>query len=391
MDRRSVLRVGVAVGVGASGGCLSRLREEAGVDDADGETSRIARVEDPPDAVYVPSHRETMERLEPARAGDYAVAPMVTYAHPFWLVDGSETTLVEPQGGPEVHLMIALREPETGAALPVASGARLRLEHDGESIGSVSPWPMISQGMGAHFGDNVPLEGDGTYAVEVELPPLGVRTTGTLAGRFETFETATFEFTYDEAFREAVADVEYLDEELWGRRGALEPTGHGGGDGDEGNDSNADDDRSGHEGDEGGMAHSVSALAPAEEYPGLLGAPERDDAVLVTALLEPGSRFAENGERYLLVSPRTPYNRVPLADMAMTATVARGDEAVEEADLVQTIDGEYGHHYGAGVAELAEGDALTVAIEGVPQVARHQGYETAFLEMEPIELTVGGA
>lgn len=358
---------------------------EGADDDTDDAATSIARVEDPPNAVYVPSHRETMDRLEPARAGDYAVAPMVTYAHPFWLVDGSETTLVEPEGGPEIHLMVALQEPETGTAVPVASGARLRIERDGEPVGSVSPWPMISQGMGAHFGDNVPLEGEGTYDVEVELPPLGVRTTGGLEGRFEEFETATFEFTYDAAFREAVADVEYLDEKLWGKRGALEPTGH------DGNGSSPHDGHSDHDGNgaDGSVAHSFSALPPAEEFPRLLRVPERDDAVLATALLEPGSRFVGGGERYLLVSPRTPYNRVPLADMAMTATVSRAGALVEEADLVQTIDGEYGHHYGTGLAELAEGDALTVAIEGIPQVARHQGYETAFLEMEPIELTMG--
>lgn len=378
MDRRSVLRTGAAALPAMAGGCLSlSLGEDGGGE----EQPSIARAKDPPDAVYVPSHRETMRRLEPVRAGDYLLAPMASYAHPFWTVDGDETVLVEPEGGSEVHLMFTLWDPETGTVLPVESGAQLWIERDGEVVGSVAPWPMIAQGMGAHFGDNVPLEGDGTYAVEIELPPPEVRTTGDLSGRFETFETATFELTYDEAFREEVVDVDYLDEELWGQRGALKPTGQG----DESN-SNADN---GH--GAGGEGVPYSALAPAGEYPGLLGEPERDDAVLVTALFEPGSRFVGDGGRYLLVSPRTPYNRVPLADMALTATVERGAEPVAEVDLVQTIDGKYGHHYGARLTDVENGDTISIAVDGAPQVARHQGYETAFLEMEPVALTVEGS
>lgn len=426
MDRRSLLRAGAAAIPAAAGGCLSpddggtgSEGDDSGGNDLDGRTE-IAQVEDPPAAVYVPSHRETMRHIEPIEVGDYALAPMVSYAHPFWFVDGDETVLVEPEGGPEVHLMFTLWEPESRTVLPVESGTTIRLERDGERVGSsISPWPMISQGMGAHFGDNVPLEGDGTYAVKVELPPIDVRTTGDLDGLFEEFVPATFEFTYDEAFREEVVDVDYLDEELWGQRGALEPMDHGGRDdhGDEdnhdgngtdgeddhddgdhdgdGNDSESEDDQNGHdEGDDGHGGHIAvpySALPPAEKYPGVLGKPESHDAVLVTALFEPGTRFVEGDERYLLVSPRTPYNRVPLADMVMTATVERDGETVVEADLEQTIDGEYGLHYGAGLGDVEDGDALAIAVDGVPQVARHQGYETAFLEMDPVKVTVGGS
>ncbi|MFC6717711.1 hypothetical protein ACFQGT_08730 [Natrialbaceae archaeon GCM10025810] len=381
--------------------------------DGDDEADRSAdavpdlpRVEDPPDAVYVPTHREAMRTLEPIDAGEYRLAPMLSYPHRFWLVDGENRELVEPDR-PGVHLMITLWDAETGVVLPVGSNVSIRLRKDGEAVGSPrTPWSMLSQQMGVHFGDNVPLEEDGTYGVEVTVPPPSIETTGALEGRMTESDTVTFEFTYDEAFRdEVVGGVEYLDEEYWGRPGALEPMDHAR--------HSAD-----HDGGDDHERIPYSTLSPAAELPGTpvrestdgSGDPdesggddgdgtedaesERDleptsgDATFVVRLLEPGSRLADEGDGYLLISPRTPYNRVPLPEMALSATVEREGETVTRPDVTQRIDDEYGLHYGASVEDVRPGDAVTIEIDSPPQVSRHAGYETAFVDMPALELTV---
>ena len=437
IDRRTYLRsAGAAAVLAAVAGCLGD--EENGEDDDGGDepgadaVPDIPMVEDPPDRVYVPTHREQMRMLPPLEAGDLRLAPMLSYPHPFWIVDGADRELVEPEDERGVHMMFTLWDAETGVVLPVDAGAEIVVEKDGERVGSPRiPWPMISQEMGFHFGDNVPLGEDGTYSVEVTLPPVSVETTGDLDGRLTDSETVSFEFEYDDEFRhEVVGGVEYLPEEVWGEPGALEPMdhadhdhddhddghddhdhddghddhdhddGHDDHDHDDGHDGHDDDD--GHDGhDDDGHDHDhhepvpYSTLPPAEAYPGVLldggegdELPESGDARFVVTLVEPGSRFVDGEERYLLVSPRTPYNQVPLTDATISVTVERDGSTVAERDLVQTIDGEYGIHYGAAIEDVAEGDSVSVVVETPPQVSRHQGYETAFLDVPPVELTV---
>ncbi|SDK17855.1 DUF7350 domain-containing protein [Natronorubrum texcoconense] len=435
IDRRTFVRsTGATAGALALAGCAgfgADDSDENGADDSTGDdelpTPAFPEVEDPPDAVYLPTHRESMRVLEPVEAGDYTLAPMLSYPHPFWLVTGSGgedgVQRVDPEQSGGVHLMFVVWDEETNVVLPVDTGAEIAVSLDGERVGSPqSAWPMISQEMGFHFGDNVPLEEEGTYAIEVEIPPLSVRTTGDLEGRFTESATATFEFEYDREFMLEVTDgVEYLDEAEWGEPGALEPMAHGAHADDEHGDGDGDDGDHDHDGDGHGDEHDhgdhdhhaaipYSALPPAEAYPGTHlepvddsnesssrddGGPEADDlprsgdAAFVATLLESDSRLADGEDYYVLVSPRTPYNRVPLADMSLRAAVERDGETVtDDATLEQTIDGEYDLHYGTSLADVRSGDSVAIQIESPPQVARHQGYETAFLEMPPIELRV---
>ncbi|MDX1748477.1 MAG: hypothetical protein R3324_21300, partial [Halobacteriales archaeon] len=59
-----------------------------------------------------------------------------------------------------------------------------------------------------------------------------------------------------------------------------------------------------------------------------------------------------------------------------------------DGPLQATLDPDLGYHYGAAVPSLSSGDSVTVTVDGPPQVARHEGYEMAFLEMPPVTLTV---
>ncbi|MEF8901599.1 MAG: iron transporter [Halovenus sp.] len=317
-------------------------------------------VANPPEAVYLPSHQEPMQMVPPVEAGDYRVSLMLSFPHRFWLITGTEREEVSVDSG-DVHLMATVQDTETGTVVPVDTGAQFRVTQAGNLVDRRAPWPMISQRMGFHFGDNVELSGYGTYSVEFDVTPLtGVKRTRGFEGRFEQRETVAFEFTFDEETeRELVTDVTFFEEDQWGKRDAIPPMGT----------------------DDSGTSMPYSQLPAASTYPGrAVGTPSSGDAAFVVRYLEDDE--LAGGERgYLLVSPRTPYNRVPLPDMALSVTGA------VEGELTQTLDSELGHHYGIPAA-LSPGAELEIRIETPPQVARHRGYDTAFLDMPPLEVRV---
>ena len=335
-------------------------------DETDGNNGTAAGsgplVEDPPDAVYTPTHRAPVEMVGMVEAGEYMLMPHFSLPHWFWLTRGDEVDEVAPKIDDSVHLMLAFWDGETGQSVPVDIGATIELRKDGQRVTQVAPWAMLSQRMGFHLGDNVELPEDGTYTAEVTIPPVDgaqIRKTGAFAGRFEETETATFEFEYSTDLEQQLADsVDFVEESRWGEPGAIEPMQMGN--------------------------RPSPSLPAASEYPGqqLLTpdgeVPTSDDTTVVVSYLSE-SRLAPDGEGYLLVSPRTPYNRIPIPEMALS--LAPGDS--EGVELTQTLDGELGLHYGTALT-LEAGETVEIVVESPPQVARHQGYETAMLEMEPM-------
>lgn len=424
--RRSLLAATGTATAGLLAGCIEALSDDGGAssdgasdDGASGSyaDADLPTVENPPDVVYTPSHREGVEMLEPVQVGEYVLGAMVSYAHPFWTITGDRVEPVEVHSGEDVHLMATVWDAETETVLPTDEGVTMRLYRDGELLDERTPWSMLSQSMGFHFGDNFPLDGDGTYELEIELPPPDVRTTGAFDGRFESFETASLEFTYDQEVHQELLDgIEYFDESVWGEPGAIEP-GHGhdhdghddGMDGDgheddshadgmngDGHDEHDDElDGDGHDEHDGEMdGHHdmpVTVVPEASALPGTLQhdadeLPRSHDAdVAVTVVDDFHGRSP-----YLLVSPRTPYNRIPLPAMSLSVTVEREGSEVVTAEPVPSLDPQAGFHYGVEVPELESGDDVTVRFESPPQVARHQGYETAFVDLTSIELSVEG-
>ncbi|MFB6077218.1 MAG: hypothetical protein ABEK12_03750, partial [Candidatus Nanohaloarchaea archaeon] len=83
------------------------------------------------------------------------------------------------------------------------------------------------------------------------------------------------------------------------------------------------------------------------------------DARFVVTTIRDATRFggAENA-RYLVVSPRTPYNRYPLAMMSVSGALSRGGHTVFDGPLRATLDPELGYHYGAPVDGIEPGDSL---------------------------------
>jgi hypothetical protein len=90
-----------------------------------------------------------------------------------------------------------------------------------------------------------------------------------------------------------------------------------------------------------------------------------------------------DAETYLAVVARTPYNGMVLPAMGLRATL----EGTEHR-LTRTVDSELGYHYGTPVAGVDAGSELVLTTSTPPQVARHEGYETAFVEMPPTSLGV---
>lgn len=428
--RRRLLAAAGTVGTAAIAGCFGDETGEETDDEPspdpddgddetaeeDGEATTVApelpQVEDPPEAVYVPTHFEAMRHLEPVPAGEYELVPMVTYPHQFWNVTGTEVEPATVADRDDVHLMVTVRDPETGAILPVDTGLELAVGPEGGDKSTYAPWPMISQEMGFHVGNNVPLGEDGTYEAEVRVGAIDARKTGEFEGRFEEPGRGSFTFEYDEEFRqEVVGGVVYLDDEHWGRRGALENHVAGGhhdhGDHDDdhgGHDDDHDDheevnvghDREQWDAEERGNRYGTyprgpdhGELPPANELPGTVqGTPVSGDAVFATTILDRGSRFVEGEAYYLAVSPRTPYNRSILPMMSLSYALEADGDTASEGSLVETLDHELGYHYGASIEDLEAGQTLAIEIESPPQVSRHAGYERAFVEMPPVSIEV---
>ena len=344
MDRRTFLRSGVAAaGSTALAGCLGLFETETR------PTRTPPIVEDRPDGVYVPSHVEGMAMAGRAESGDYAFAVTYSYAHRFWNVNGESTSRTDIDPDDDVHLMTVVWDPETGTVLP-ETGLSIEIARDGELVSQEAIYPMLSQPMGFHYGANFGLSGDGSYTVTPSVGALPTRRTGSFAGRFTEPTSAEIEFEYSQRRRDEIS-FEIRDDA--GEAGAVDPMS---------------------------MEMLPDARAPAEaDLPGrILGSGESNDAVLVATVLdEPPTGIDDDGQ-YLAVSARTPYNRMVIPAMGLSARVTRGESMAYGTELRRTLDPDLGYHYGAVVDAVESGDDLTLSADVQPQTARHEGYETAF-------------
>lgn len=362
MHRRRFLTATTA-GLGSLAGC-SGILETRQVDDGGsaGDTDEPSVLQNRPDAVYVPTHFEGMAMAGMAKQGDYKCALGFSVPHRFWLVTGTRTEQVELQSADTMHLMPLVWDGETGV-VPADTNPQITVRRDGERVTQLSPWPMLSQRMGFHFGDNVQLPAEGTYQVEVSVSGPSTTRTGSLADK--EHGPATFDFEL-EATRANLQDIMYRDipEEKEGTRGAVEPMD---------------------------MEMMPSTAVPtADQLPGTVrGEQSSGDATFVVASRSDVSRFGgSSDETYLAVSPRTPYNRYMLPLMSLSATLTRGDETIYDDVLKPALDPDLDHHYGAAVSGVESGDELTITVDAPPQVSRHEGYETAFLGMPEMQLTL---
>jgi len=354
MNRRTFLAAGATATTAGLAGCRSMFE------------TRSARspplVEDRPDAVYVPTHVEGMEMVGTSTAGDYQVALTYSFPHRFWTIDIDQRNKIEIQGSDTMHMMTTIWDPETTTVVP-NNAVSTTVRRDGESLFSGrNLWPMISQNMSVHAGDNVALDGDGTYEVDIEVGPVSARTTGAFQNRFTEVGSATFTLDFQRSTLEDVSFERLRDQQ--GELGAVDPM-------------------------EMEMM-PVARLPEPADMPGThLGTAESGDArfVVLRTDLPEGVETEGGAESYLAISPRTPYNRYPLPLMALSARLTRGPDELFATSLQPTFDPDLGYHYGIA-ADPQDGDDLAIVVDSVPQLARHEGYEMAFLDFEDTDLTL---
>jgi hypothetical protein len=387
MRRRTFLRAATVTGASALAGCTStnffEFRSSA--------TRNPPVPENRPDAVYYPSHVEGMEMAGtsgtggsgPANgssgtgetnssnrssassgtdaAGEYAFALMYSYPHRFWTVTGTERSKTALQDADSLHLMASVWHPASGTVLP-DTGLSVEITQDGDLVSQEVIYPMLSQQMGFHYGANFELPEEGTYTAALSVGAMSSRRTGAFRGLFAEPRSSEIDFEYRESKLEEI-DLRVLEEKA-GTKGAIEPM------------------------DMPMLPHSYAPKR--SELPGrVLGEGTTGDATLLATILDRPPKGVEKSGRYLAVSARTPYNRLVIPSMALSGIQKRGRETKFEGELLRTLDPDLGYHYGAVLDGLRSGDELAIAVDTPPQVARHEGYETAFLDgMDEVTFTV---
>lgn len=354
MRRRDLLGAAGTGTLAGLAGCMGGLLNS-------GSSSELLPPEERPDAVYVPTHYGGMKMVGTKRSGSYECALTYISPHAFWLVTGDRKEKVEVKDADSVHLMPVVWESETGI-VPPDINPQVSVTQSGEEVTQLKPWPMLSQRMGFHFGDNVQLGGDGTYRVEVNIGAPTARRTGALADN-EGDESFSFELDFEES---KLSDIAYHDvpPEKEGTKGAVDPMS---------------------------MEMLPSTRVP---KPGALPGTVRGTATVgevpfvVTTLSDATPFGGDETETYLAVSPRSPYNRMVMPLMSVSATLKRGDETLFDGALRSAIDPEMDCHYGAAVPSVESGDELTISVDAPPQTARHEGYEMAFFGMDEATLTL---
>jgi hypothetical protein len=81
---------------------------------------------------------------------------------PFYVDNGTKFTEVKPTKKSSFHLMVMLSDRHTGVAIPYAN-VWAEITKNGKTVFNERQWPMLSEYMGPHYGNDVSLPGPGTY------------------------------------------------------------------------------------------------------------------------------------------------------------------------------------------------------------------------------------
>lgn len=96
-------------------------------------------------------------------------------AVPFVIYDGTSERMVKPSKKTTFHLMIDLNDARTNVPIPYA-GVWATIRRSGKLVYDERLWPMISEYMGPHYGNDVSLPGKGTYQLSLLIsPPVSAR------------------------------------------------------------------------------------------------------------------------------------------------------------------------------------------------------------------------
>ncbi|WP_158855274.1 hypothetical protein [Halorhabdus sp. CUG00001] len=306
-------------------------------------------VSERPAGSYVPGHIEGMARVGSVTAGPYELVVTYSYPHRFWMVTGTDTERVPLEEADSTHLMATVRDRETGLVVPEV-GLSMAITREGSLASQETIYAMLSQTMGLHHGANFSgLEDGREYDLAVTVGTPTVRLTGAFRDRFTDPVTETLSYSFDER---AMAELRLDRLDRAGERGALEPMG-------------------------GAVA---GARAPEQAtVSGRTATTRAGDARYLVALRDESPPGIDSGP-YLAVIPHTRYNRIRLSRMGLSARFTTGGGPIE-TQLTRTFDPELGYHYGTALSADPAGESISLLAETPPQVARHEGYETAFFDL----------
>ncbi|WP_167768612.1 iron transporter [Haloarcula amylovorans] len=309
--------------------------------------------------MYVPAVTATMQMIGMKKAGRLMVSLSYTHPHPFFVVTGTRTNEATIQSDDTMHLMAIVHDMKTGAVAPQVEPT-ITITKDGEEVALNQPWPMLSQTMGFHYGDNIALSGEGSYTFDVSVNAAKSVLSTDLAAVF-TEQQVSFETQFDPATAASIEDKPTGDDHL--TAGALSPMSMG--------------------------KMSISQQPSYDDLPVATDTQYTDDLGVAVAIHEqPTALGFGGGDHALIVATQTRYNRYPTGFMNVAATVTRDGQEVFTGDLTSAVDGEFGHYYGAGTPPLESGDEVVVEFSTPPQGARHIGYETAFMDLESQTFTI---
>lgn len=310
MDRRRFLVTAGTVATAGFSGCLAKL-------------GRLYTSNEPPvlsnrpDEVYVPTHIEGMRMVGTAAAGDLRVGVFYSYPHRFWVIDdesaGFRTTKIPHTASEDVHLMVSVWDPETGIVVP-DTGLSVELTRDGNLVSEDVVYAMLSQRMGFHYGANFALDGDGTYEVTVNVGAPSLTRFGDFAGKFGSPASTTLDFEYSADDRN---DITYkLLDEKKGNLAALDPMG----------------------------MDAVPLGTVPESLPGDSLGTATTGGLRLAGTVVSDSRFGD--DPYLALSAQTPYNRLVVPRMGISAAVSTGETTQFDGRLDPGLDPALGFHYG---------------------------------------------
>jgi hypothetical protein len=102
------------------------------------------------------------------------IVARATTAVPFVIFNGTSERTVKP-GKSSFHLMVMLNDAHSGVALPYAA-VWATITKDRKVVYDERQWPMISEYMGPHYGNDVSLPGAGDYRLSLLVsPPVSAR------------------------------------------------------------------------------------------------------------------------------------------------------------------------------------------------------------------------
>jgi len=375
MERRRFLAATGTVLTASVAGCVEAFESAA-------ETTygREPPLVDPrPEAIYWPTHTEAMEMAGMGTTSDgRRVSLMYTFPHRFWRVfrgdeGGYESRIFEVEADDAVHLMATVWDAESGVVVPVSS-VDIAVTGGNNVDERETIYPMLSQRMGFHYGDNYHLDGDGGYTAAVTVGSVTAQRFGDFENRLDAPETVEIDFEYSEEGRN---DLDFEEYDQAGDEGAVDPMSMDGMqmDGMQMDGMQMD-----------GMQMDGMPTGTARELGGTSMGEGVADGIHYRASLVTADRFGT--DPYLAVTTATRYNEFVVPDMGLAVTVddASGETVLSDA-LSPGLDPELGFHYGIGAPGVTDADSVTVEVTTPPQVARHEGYETAFFRTPTLTLS----